>query len=83
MLSQKFLSQLYEPVHATGSLKDTCTGDSCDYDVDNIRGRRPRLHAEAKDKDSKPEARNGTQSQAAVPGAHIKGCKNDQQLYYH
>ena len=56
MLPEKFFGKLDQPVHSAGSLKDSRTGDGCDNDIDNIRGRSTRLHSESEYEDGQADA---------------------------
>ena len=56
MPAEQLLSQLDEPVHATGCLEDSCAGYRRYYDVDYISRGFARLHPESEHQDSQTDA---------------------------
>ena len=83
MLAQRALGYLNEPVHSAGSLQHGCAGDGSYDDVDDIRRGSAGLHAEAENENREAYAGNGAQRKGTVPGAHVKGSKDDEELDDH
>ena len=83
MLAEHLLRYLYHPVHASGGLQGAGAGDGCDDDVDDVRRRGAGLEAESEYEDGEADAGDRTECEAAVAGAHVKRCQNDEQLDDH
>ncbi len=83
VLAEHLLRKLDHPVHAAGGLQGAGAGDSCDDDIDNVRGRRSGREAKAEHENSQADAGNGPEGQGPVAGAYVKGCQDDQQLHNH
>lgn len=71
MAAEKPLSDLNHPVHSSGCLQDAGARDGgYDY-IDDVRGRRAWLQAEAKHKQGKSYTGNGAERKASVTCSDI------------